>query len=398
MSRNPHYDILFDPVRIGPVTAKNRFYQVPHASSTGNDLPNTRRGLRAIRAEGGWGVVCTGYCSIHPTSDNLPLRSSRLWNDEDVRNLALMTDAVHEHGALAGVELYHGSSVTANRHTREMPISPSGVVFVHDDGQGQYPLQTKVMDKSDIRALRRWHVDAAKRARSAGFDIVYVYAGMNFGPYQFLSPRTNRRTDEYGGSMENRLRLLREMVEDTKEAVGDTCAVAVRLSVDELMGTLGLQWSEEGKAVFELLGELPDLWDLKTFGYADSSNARYSGEGYQEDYVAFAKKMTSKPVVGVGRFTSPDTMVSQIRRGVLDLIGAARPSIADPFLPRKVDEGREDDIRECIGCNICYAAYHESVPIRCTQNPTIAEEWRRGWHPENIAPNGSEDSVLVVGA
>ena len=234
--------------------------------------------------------------------------------------------------------------------------------------------------------------------KSAGFDIIYVYAGMSFGPFQFISRRTDRRNDEYGGSLENRVRLLREMVEDTREAVGDTCAVAVRFSVDELMGELGMQWHDEGRGVFELVGELPDLWDLKTFGVQDSSNARYSEEGYQEPYVAFAKQMTSKPVVGVGRFTSPDVMVSQIRRGVLDLIGAARPSISDPFLPKKIEEGREDDIRECIGCNICYSCYHESVPIRCTQNPTIGEEWRRGWHPEEIEGRASSDGVLVVGA
>ena len=398
MARDPRFDILFEPVRIGPVTARNRFYQVPHASSTGVDMPNTRKGLRAIRAEGGWGVVCTGYCSIHPSADDAPHRYSRLWDDEDVKNLALMVDAVHEHGALAGVELFYGSSVTSNRATREMPLSPSGLPRLRAGGRGQYPLHSRAMDKDDIRNLRTWQVDAAKRAKSAGFDIVYVYAGMSFGPFQFISRRTNRRNDEYGGSLENRVRLLREMVEDTREAVGDTCAVAVRFSVDELMGELGLQWHDEGRGVFELVGELPDLWDLKTFGEQDSSNARYSEEGYQERYVAFAKQMTSKPVVGVGRFTSPDAMVSQVRRGVLDLVGAARPSIADPFLPKKIEEGREDDIRECIGCNICYSCYHESVPIRCTQNPTMGEEWRRGWHPERIEGRASGDAVLVVGA
>ena len=398
VTRDPRYDILFEPVRIGPVTAPNRFYQVPHASSTGVDMPNTRKGLRAIRAEGGWGVVCTGYCSIHPSSDDSPLRYSRLWDDEDVKNLAMMVDAVHEHGALAGVELFYGSSLTANRTTREMPLSPSGLPRLQPGGRGHFPLHTRAMDKDDIRNLRTWQVDAAKRAKSAGFDIVYVYAGMSFGPFQFISRRTNLRTDEYGGSLENRVRLLREMVEDTKEAVGDACAVAVRFSVDELMGELGMQWHDEGRGVLELVGELPDLWDLKTFGYRDSSNARYSEEGYQEPYVAFAKQMTSKPVVGVGRFTSPDAMVSQVRRGVLDLIGAARPSISDPFLPKKIEEGREDDIRECIGCNICYSCYHESVPIRCTQNPTMGEEWRRGWHPERIEGCASSDGVLVVGA
>ena len=94
------------------------------------------------------------------------------------------------------------------------------------------------------------------------------------------------------------------------------------------------------------------------------------------------KQVTSKPVVGVGRFTSPDTMVSQIRRGILDFIGAARPSIADPFLPKKIEEGRIDEIRECIGCNMCVSSDYTSTNLRCTQNPTMGEEWRRGWHPE----------------
>jgi dimethylamine/trimethylamine dehydrogenase len=103
-------------------------------------------------------------------------------------------------------------------------------------------------------------------------------------------------------------------------------------------------------------------------------------------------------VVGVGRFTSADTMVRMVRDGVLDMIGSARPSIADPFLPRKIEEGRWDDIRECIGCNICVTGDATATPIRCTQNPSMGEEWRRGWHPERIRPKASDASVLVVGA
>jgi dimethylamine/trimethylamine dehydrogenase len=112
----------------------------------------------------------------------------------------------------------------------------------------------------------------------------------------------------------------------------------------------------------------------------------------------YVKSITSKPVVTVGRFTSPDTMVSQVRRGITDFIGAARPSIADPFLPRKIEEGRPEEIRECIGCNICYSGDSLSVPIRCTQNPTMGEEWRRGWHPERIQAKSSDATVLVIGA
>ncbi len=148
-----------------------------------------------------------------------------------------------------------------------------------------------------------------------------------------------------------------------------------------------------------LLAELPDLWDvnLSTFDN-DGQTSRFAAEGFQAPHVGFVKTLTTKPVVGVGRFTSPDTMVAMIRGGILDLIGAARPSIADPFLPRKIEEGRHDDIRECIGCNVCVATDKLSVPIRCTQNPTMGEEWRRGWHPERIPPRDTDDTALIVGA
>jgi dimethylamine/trimethylamine dehydrogenase len=399
MSRNPRYDILFEPVRIGPVTAPNRFYCTPHALGTGQQMPHTRAGMREVRAEGGWGVINTGYCSIHPSSDDAPLSYCRLWDDEDIKVHELMVDAVHRHGSLAGVELWHGGSGTGNKYSRVPLMSVSGI-----SSDSTYPgwinlAQSRPMDKQDIRDLRRWHVDAAIRARSAGFDIIYIYAGMNFGPYQFLLPYLNKRTDEYGGSLQNRVRLMREIVEDMKEAVGQDCAIALRFSTDELLKIPGESMESEAHEIISMLSDVPDLWDLKSSSWVvETASARFSEQGAQEPWVSFAKPLTSKPVVGVGRFTSPDDMVSQIKRGILDLIGAARPSIADPFLPKKIDEGREDEIRECIGCNICVSGYHDSVPVRCTQNPTMGEEWRRDWHPERIPSGDAETSVLVVGA
>ena len=256
------------------------------------------------------------------------------------------------------------------------------------------------MDLSDIADYRRWHRQAALRARDMGFDIVMVYAGHNNTvPGQFFYKRHNDRSDAYGGSLENRLRLFRELIEETREAVGDTMAVVVRLAVDELLGPDGLEWQAEGREAIEMLAELPDLWDVTIGNWAnDSQTSRFAPEGYQEDYVAFVKKVTSKPVAIVGRYTAPDAMVSAIRRGLTDLIGAARPSIADPFLPRKIREGRADDIRECIGCNICAAWNNLPAPSRCTQNPTFGEEWRKGWHPERMAPASAPSHVLVVGA
>ncbi|KAA3447380.1 NADH:flavin oxidoreductase [Mesorhizobium sp. SARCC-RB16n] len=394
MHCNPRYEILFEPVRIGPVTAPNRFYQTPHATGMGHQKPQSGAALRGIKAEGGWGVVSTEYCSIHPSSDDSPFGFLSLWDEDDVRDLARTADAIHAHGSLAAVELWHGGAHTNNRLTREPLLAPSAqpAKFVQPGG-------ARAMDRQDISDFRRWQREAAIRARRAGFDIVYCYAGHDYLPFQFLSRRTNRRTDEYGGALQNRVRLLREMIEETKEAVGETCAVAVRLAVDELHGPHGITSEGEGREIIEMLAELPDLWDINVAGSLgnDSKSSRFSAEGFQEKYVGFVKGLTTKPVVSVGRFTSPDTMVGQIRRGIQDFIGAARPSIADPFLPKKIFEGREDDIRECIGCNICRSANNESVPLRCTQNPTIGEEWRRGWHPEQVDNKGSEARVLVVG-
>jgi dimethylamine/trimethylamine dehydrogenase len=395
MARNPRYDILFEPLKIGPVTAPNRFYQVPHCTGMGMDQPASLARLREIKAEGGWGVVNTEYCSIHPSSDDAPYRMASLWDDRDTRVLGNVVDGIHKHGALAGVELWHGGIKSPNRASREVTMSASG-------GPGHYvqPLQTRAMDREDIRAMLRWQAASARRAMEAGFDVVYCYAGHGYLTFQFISPRWNQRIDEYGGPIENRVRLLREMIEVTKDAVGHKCAVAVRLAMDELMGEAGVTHEREGREVVELLAELPDLWDVNiSYVENDSMSARFSAEGFQEEYVAIVKKLTTKPVVGVGRFTSPDLMVSQIKRGVLDLIGAARPSIADPWLPRKIAEGREDEIRECIGCNICRAHNNMGVALRCTQNPTMGEEYRRGWHPEILPParKFKDDPILVVG-
>jgi len=213
MARNPRFDVLFEPVRIGPVTAPNRFYQVPHASGMTNSLPQVRASFREAKAEGGWGVVCTGAVSIHPSSDDSPLPFAILWDDKDIRAHALMTDAVHRHGALAGIELWHGGACTLNRTSRLAPLSPSGMPWLSTHLGFMGNLRPRTMDDTDIRDLLRWQAAGARRAMQAGFDIVYVYAGMGYLPYEFLLPEYNRRTDAYGGSIENRVRLVREQLD-----------------------------------------------------------------------------------------------------------------------------------------------------------------------------------------
>jgi len=313
-----------------------------------------------MKAEGGWGVVNTELVEIHHTTDMMPFAEGRLWEDRDIPAMQKMTDAVHQHGALAGCELSYSTYDAWNFYSRvpALGLRSKGKTFY-------FPGQTRRIDKEDIRNIRRWHRAAAVRAKKAGFDIIYCYAAHNLAlAMHFLLRRYNDRTDEYGGSLK----------ED------------------------GISHDGEGHDIIAILAELPDLWDINVSEWDNDSEAsRFKKEGYQESYIKFVKSLTTKPVVGVGRYTSSDAVVSVIRLGVMDLWGAARPSIADPFLPQKVKEGRVEDIRECIGCNICVSSDLLFVPIRCTQNPTMAEEWRRNWHPEKIAPQKKNKEVLVVG-
>jgi len=396
MPKQNAYDILFEPVAIGPVTAKNRFYQVPHCCGMGHLRPNAHAAMRGVKAEGGWAVVSTEEAEIHPSSDLSPYSEQRIWDERDIPALQLMTDSVHEHGALAAIQLVHNGHHAPNLFSRLPSLAPSGRSL-----DISYPRQARAMSKRDIAEFRRWHRTAARNAKAAGFDIVYVYAGHKMTLTQhFLLPQYNDRCDEYGGSLENRVRLIRELLEETREEIGDSCALAFRFGVDELAGADGMQAHEEGRAVVEMLAELPDLWDVNVAGWEnDSQTTRFEPQdGYQVPYIEWVKQVTRKPVVGVSRSSSPDLMLSLVKRGVLDLIGAARPSIADPYLPNKIREDRIDEIRECIGCNICVSSDTLGVPIRCTQNPTMGEEWRRRWHPEFISPKVSDNPTLVVGA
>ncbi|WGV16198.1 FAD-dependent oxidoreductase [Fuscovulum ytuae] len=390
MSPDPRYAPLFQPLRIGPVTAPNRFWQVPHCSGMGNQHPATLAAMRGIKAEGGWGVVNSEYCSIHPTSDDTPAPYASLWDDGDTANMAAMAEAVHSHGALAGVELWHGGGRSANVLSRAAGLGPESIL------SDTAPWQNQRMDRQDIKDLRDWHRAAALRAKAADFDVVYVYAAHTYLLAQFLDPALNARADDHGRDFDARTRLIRDLLADTRDAVGDRAAIAIRIEVTDEDGR-----GAEARA--EFLGQiapLVDVFDVTIPDYGvEMGPSRFVKEAALETHVGHIRKATGKPVVSVGRFTSPDTMLSQLRRGILDFIGAARPSIADPFLPAKIRDGRLDDIRECIGCNICYAHDGLGAPIRCTQNPTMGEEWRQGWHPDRVpALIGQADPVLIIGA
>ncbi|MCD5422855.1 FAD-dependent oxidoreductase [Rhodococcus pyridinivorans] len=403
MARNPRHDILFEPVVVGPKVAKNRFWQVPQCNGSGSEKPGMQAAHREVKADGGWAVIFTESCAITPDADQMPAGvTARIWDDDDVHNLSLMTARVHEYGALAGIELKHGGSLAQNAESR---YPARGISQVQNDLR---PMSTPhEMSLEDIAQLRRDYVAAAERSRRAGFDLISIYAGVAALPAYFLYPFYNKRTDIYGGSFENRLRLMREIVEDIKAAVPDV-GLGLRFAIDTLdapygYGDKGIRADGEGIKVIEALDEKVDFWDINVGSVnwgEDAAASRFKETNHEAQYTRIAKTVATKPVVNVGRFTDPDVMSEAIRSGQCDFIGGARPAIADPFIPVKIEEGRPDEIRECIGCNVCISRWESGpAPIWCTQNATAGEEYRRGWHPERfITARNSDSLVLVVGA
>ncbi|MDE2160445.1 MAG: dimethylamine dehydrogenase, partial [Burkholderiales bacterium] len=384
MARDPKYDVLFQPIDIGPKRLRNRFYQVPHCIGAGSDKPGFQAAHRSLKAEGGWAGINTEYCSIHPESDDTHRLSARIWDEGDVRNLKAMTDAIHAHGALAGVEMWYGGAHAPCMESREAPRGPSQYA-----SEFETLTYCREMDLDDIREVQGYYVDAAKRSRDAGFDIVYVYGAHSYLPLQFLSPYYNKRSDKYGGSLENRARFWIETLEKVRHAVGSECAIATRFAVDTLYGPGHIEVERDGIKFVEMADPLVDLWDVDVGDIAewgeDAGPSRFYPQGHQVPWTRFIKQVAKKPVLGVGRYTDPEKMTEIVTKGYADIIGAARPSIADPFLPRKIEEGRVDDIRVCLGCNVCISRWEiGGPPMICTQNATAGEEYRRGWHPERF--------------
>lgn len=394
-----HHKVLFEPIAIGPKVLRNRFFNVPHGTAYGVLRPSTWASYRALRAEGGWAAVSTEFSSIGPSSDEFPLHSSDIWDEEDARRHKLMVDSVHAHGSLASIELHHGGAQAMRRISREPALSPSGLASELPPPAGP-PGTPKAMTEEDIERIQGEFVDAAVRARDVGYDIVDVLAGYGYLFAQFLSPFHNHRTDRYGGPVENRARFWLETLGRVRDAVGADCAIATRLSV-ETQGPWGHS-AEDSVALIRMADPLVDLWDLNLGSVldwgSDISPSRVVPEGRNLELFRRMRRATDKPVVGVSRWTSPDLMAQAVRSGVIDIVGSARQSIADPFFPQKVLEGRIEDIRECMGINHCISSLDRGN-LSCAQNATAGEEYRRGWHPERFQPlNRPEVNVLVVGA
>ncbi len=393
------YDALFEPIQIGPVTIPNRIFQPPHCTMFGEG--NRNAAFRAEKSKGGFGLIVQEWSSVHPTADYSPTRSGIIWDLSLLGEHKKMVDAVHKYEAKYFIQLVHQGIQTAwfGSATKEPPWAPSPVQDPLNGSQG------KEMEEEDIEECIEAHVRGAIMAKLAGYDGVEIHAAHGYLIAQFLSPQYNKRTDRWGGSLENRMRFWREIQRRVRDAVGPDMAVSARFVFDE-RSPWGIK-PDEGLEMMVMMDDLVDFWDLSRGEYSTIPDmmgpARSQPENYQmADTTEIRRKLHQRcpkktPVGGCGRIKNPDDALRMIKNDEVDMVGLVRQSIADPHWPRKIREGRLDEIRECTHNNTCLSALVYSRPgIECIQNPCAGEEYH-GFTPEEFEPAAKKKTVLVIG-
>ena len=388
MARDPKYDILFEPIQIGPKTLKNRFYQVPHCIGAGSEKPGMQAYHRGMKAEGGWGACCTEYCSIHPESDDTSRVSARIWDEGDVRNLAAMTDRLHQFGALAGIELWYGGPHAPCMESRATPRGPSQIAS--DFELNIFP---RYMDQDDINTVQQMYVDAAIRAREAGFDIVYVYGAHAYLPFQFLSPFYNRRTESTAGrSRTARASGASRCTRSARPSAMTARSPRASRSTPARRGSI--QVGEDGARFVEHCDDLVDLWDLTVgdiaeWGQNAGAVAVLRGEPREAVHGPGQGRQPHEQAGGRGRplhkpgHDGRDHQVGPVRhhrrRAAVDL----RPVPA----ARRSRRGGSTTSASASAAT-CASRAGRSADRRWSarRTPTAGEEYRRGWHPEKFHP------------
>ena len=392
------YPRVFSPIKIGPVELKNRFYASPHA------MPMNIRGkptddyvqYNVARAKGGLGLLMLSLTIPERTMGAQSRPSSR----ENIPAFRALTDAVHEAGAkIFGEPFYQWMATGA-----WLPFSPPAPSLGPSVAQYSFMDRrsaTRAMTSRDIREMLQAIGDATANLREAGLDGVMLHVSHGALLQQFLSPYFNRRTDAYGGGLDNRMRLLVEALEIAREAAGESMAVGIRLNCDELLD--GGYDTNEAQQVLKSVADA-GLIDFADLDVAVEPEQFHLGMPpvFVEPHVyapyveAVRGAAGSVPILSVlGRLTSVADGEAFLQSGLCDMVGIARASIAEPELLRNAFEGREEQSRTCIACNACMAGALEGMQI-CAINPATYRE--RLWGPHSFLPAPQRSKVVVVGS
>jgi mycofactocin system FadH/OYE family oxidoreductase 2 len=381
---------LFTPLKIGSFTVRNRILSTAHLSNFAvQGLPSERHlNYWISKAKGGIGLMITEDQAVHPSGGSEPY-IIQAYRDDCIKPFQRITAAVHEHGAKMVAQLWHPGSAFFPHRTEGLPLWATGPIPV-----GFHIEHAHEMGQEEIQELMHSFAAAATRMREAGLDGVELMGTHGFLIEQFLSPRTNRRTDQYGGSEENRTRFVRELVDAVRGAVGSDFTVGLRISGD--------QYQDGGLSLDDMKRLMPKLTASQKLDYL-SVTVGAGGVPIPPMYVppapfvylaAGIKEVVDIPVFCVGRVNDPVKAEEILARNQADMVGMTRANIADPELPNKTREGRLDEIRYCIGCNEgCWGRSARHLPITCAINPSAGREKEM-----EIVPAPVKKKVMVIGA
>jgi len=389
----PH---LFQPIQLRKVTILNRIkYAATEDNFNSHDGFVTDRDVAYIRerAKGMVGGICTiqGVYMDPKGEGKGYVGQAAAWDDKFIPGLKRLADAIHEEGAVANIQLMHCGRV-------------GGVELSYCVGPSAVPQRLRVlkpvreMSKEDVKRSLREHADAARRGIEAGFDIIEVSGIVGYLISNFLSSFTNRRTDEYGGEIEGRCKYMVEVIEAVRDVIGKDVPLLIRLCSEELLDEYGGNTPEESLVTYKIAEKAGVDCISVTMGWQESLWTVITRDIPQGHWLYNAKRAKEAgikvPLSMAYRLFKPEIADKAIADGTIDIWEMCRPLIADPHLPMKVLEGRLEDIRPCVACNLCLARLFRDAPITCAVNPMVAHEWDPEWQ---IKPAAEKKKVMIVG-
>jgi len=365
------YPHIFEPLTIRRMTLKNRIMMTPMGTNYGDqngEMTFVHIDYYEQRAKGGTGLLMVENASVFSPQGSNGTTQLRIDHDNFIPRLYYFTERMHKHGACVGIQINHAGASAVSARTGEQPVSASDIP---SKAGGEIP---RPLEKEEIYNIVKKYGEAAKRAQTAGFDCVEIHAGHSYLLSQFLSPTTNKRTDEFGGSPENRARFTKLVVEEVRKQVGPFFPIFVRISADEFVE--GGNTLEDAIEYLQYFQEEVDVFDVSA-GLNSSIqfqiDANYLPDGWRSYMAKAVKEKYGKPCVTMGNIRDPKVAEEILERGDADIIGMGRGLIADPNWVNKVEFNREDELRKCISCNVGCAGHRIglNLPIRCTVNPAV---------------------------
>ena len=386
------YKHIFEPFTIKHMTVKNRIVMTPMGTNYGEqngEMSFLHINYYEQRAKGGTGLIIVENASIDSPQGSNGTTQLRIDHDNYLPRLFKFCENIHRYGTKIAIQINHAGASAVSSRINMQPVSASDIPSKEG---GEIP---RPLSKDEILHIVKKYGEAAKRAQTAGFDAVEIHAGHSYLISQFLSPITNKRTDEFGGSVENRTRFCRMVIDEVRKQVGPFFPIMLRLSADELME--GGNTLEDTLEYLDYLQEEVDIFDVSC-GLNGSIqyqiDANYLPDGWRSYMAKAVREKFNKPCISMGNVRDPKVAERILADGDADLIGMGRGLIADPAWVNKVATGHECDLRKCISCNVGCAGNRIGVnrPIRCTVNPSVLEG--DVYKKKHVNKNGN---VVVIG-